>query len=88
MVIITPSSSSEAPPATLIRGLFDLTPAEARVAGLIAGGDRVIDIAAASNISTGTVRNQLKSVFAKTAVSRQGELINLLSNMNIVRGHD
>jgi DNA-binding CsgD family transcriptional regulator len=88
IVIVTPVSRSEAPSATVIQGLFDLTPAESRVARLIAGGDSVNDIAVTSNTSAGTVRNQLKAVFAKTGVSRQGDLISLLSNVNVVRKHD
>ncbi len=88
IVIVTPVSRGEAPSATVIQGLFDLTPAEARVARLLAGGDSVNEIAAASSTSAGTVRNQLKAVFAKTGVSRQGELISLLSNVNVVRKHD
>ncbi len=88
IIVVTPVSRSEAPSATVIQGLFDLTPAEARVARLIAGGDSVNEIAAASSTSAGTVRNQLKSVFAKTGVNRQGDLISLLSNVTIVRKHD
>ncbi len=36
------------------------------------------DIAAASGVALGTVRTQLKSVFAKTRSRRQAELVRLL----------
>jgi DNA-binding CsgD family transcriptional regulator len=82
IVIITPVCQPDVPAANVIQGLFDLTPAEARVARLIAGGETVNKIAAESKLSEGTIRNQLKSVFAKTGVSRQGDLISLLTNIN------
>jgi DNA-binding CsgD family transcriptional regulator len=54
---------------------FGLTPAEVRVAlHLIDGGD-VASCARDAKLSPGTVRSQLKSVFAKTGVNRQAELV-------------
>jgi DNA-binding CsgD family transcriptional regulator len=85
IVVITPVCPSEVPSANVIQGLFDLTPAETRVARLIVGGETVSEIAAAAKTSEGTVRNQLKSVFAKTGVSRQVDLIGLLGNLNPLR---
>jgi DNA-binding CsgD family transcriptional regulator len=56
-----------------------LTPAEARVAGLIAEGRSVEEITGSLSVSSNTVRTQLKSVFTKTGVGRQAELVTLLS---------
>lgn len=78
LLVITPVRHAAALPTAIIRGLFDLTAAEARVAHAVANGDRIEDIAAAQALSPGTIRSQLKSVFAKLGVSRQVELANLL----------
>ena len=58
--------------------LFELTPAEANVATLLARGLSLAQVSAAQNISQHTVRAQLKSIFAKTGVSRQAELVRLV----------
>ncbi|TBE77247.1 hypothetical protein ELH01_08315 [Rhizobium ruizarguesonis] len=54
---------------------FRLTPAEARLVEALDRGGSVKDAAAAFNISEGTARQQLKSVFRKVGVTRQSELI-------------
>lgn len=69
------------PGADIIAALFDLTPAEARVARSIAHGNTVGDVARQSGVSSETVRTQLKRVFAKTSTSRQGELISLMTRL-------
>lgn len=58
--------------------LYELTPAEARVARLMVNGDSTHDIAAHNSTSVHTVRNQIKSVFSKTGATRQAELTILL----------
>jgi DNA-binding CsgD family transcriptional regulator len=57
-----------------IAELFDLTPAEARVAAAIAEGSDLKTLAARLSLSVETVRVQLKSVFRKTGTRRQNEL--------------
>jgi DNA-binding CsgD family transcriptional regulator len=69
------------PDADIISALFDLTPAEARVARGIAKGKSLRELANEFNVSDETVRTQLKRVFAKTSTSRQGELIFLLARL-------
>ena len=61
------------PPAAILAKTFRLTPAEAKLACVIARG-------ASPGIAAGelTTRNQLKSVFAKTDTHRQSELVALL----------
>lgn len=61
-----------------LRELFGLTPAEARLATLLARGLSLADVSSEQNISQHTARAQLKSIFAKTAVSRQAELVRLV----------
>jgi DNA-binding CsgD family transcriptional regulator/PAS domain-containing protein len=58
--------------------VYSLTPSEAQVAISLANGHSIDQIATNSNHSAHTIRSQLKSVFRKTGVSRQSELIKLL----------
>ena len=58
--------------------VYNLTPSEAQVAISLANGHSIDEIANQSSHSTHTIRSQLKSVFRKTGVSRQSELIKLL----------
>lgn len=58
--------------------LFGLTPAEANLAILLARGLSLAEVSEAQNISPHTARAQLKSIFAKTGVSRQAELVRLI----------
>jgi DNA-binding CsgD family transcriptional regulator len=67
------------PPAALLVSTFGLTPAEARLASIIAEGLSPESAAEELRITKATARNQLKAVFAKTATRRQSELVALLS---------
>jgi DNA-binding CsgD family transcriptional regulator len=62
----------------LLREWYGLTPAEARVAGLLASGLCLGEILKRLGISANTARTHLKSIFGKTETRRQGELIRLL----------
>ena len=65
------------PPAAILAKTFRLTPAEAKLASVIARASP--EIAAGDlKISRETARNQLKSVFSKTDTHRQSELVALL----------
>ncbi|MFT4823840.1 MAG: DNA-binding CsgD family transcriptional regulator [Halioglobus sp.] len=58
--------------------LFSLTPAEANLAILLSRGLNLAEVSETQNISQHTARAQLKSIFAKTNVSRQAELVRLV----------
>lgn len=62
----------------ILGDLFKLTPAEANLAILLARGLSLAEASEAQTISQHTARAQLKSVFAKTGVSRQAELVRLV----------
>jgi DNA-binding CsgD family transcriptional regulator len=79
LIIVTPVDRGAVPNAEVIAGLFDLTPAEARVAQQIALGGTIEEIARAAGLSSVTIRNQLKSIFGKTGIGRQSDLVALLS---------
>ncbi len=64
--------------AKVLRELYQLTPAEARLAHMLVSGDALTDIAEKLGVSHNTVRNQLKSVFSKTGTKRQAELVGLI----------
>ena len=70
------------PAADIISALYDLTPAEARVARSIAQGYSPAEVARQLNLSSETIRSQLKRVFAKTSTKRQSELSLLISRLS------
>lgn len=79
LLVLTAVVAPEAPLTEMLHGLFDLTPAEARVARALAGGMSIEEISLRSATSRETVRTQLKGVMAKTATTRQAELVRLLA---------
>jgi DNA-binding CsgD family transcriptional regulator len=64
--------------AAVARQLFAFTIVEARLAALVAEGESLGRAAGTLRISTGTARNHLKSIFRKTGVRRQSDLVRLL----------
>jgi DNA-binding CsgD family transcriptional regulator len=76
--LIASGENRALPGADLLQALFDLTPAEARVARAISSGGNPHAIAKEAGTSPETVRSQLKQVFLKTSTSRQNELTALL----------
>lgn len=86
ILVVTSLTSPKVPPANILHGLFDLSPAEAKVAQGIVEGHTVEEMAAANNLSRETIRKQLKAVLAKTGTNRQAELVGLLAGAQI-RAH-
>jgi DNA-binding CsgD family transcriptional regulator len=66
------------PPQEVLRVLYGLSPAESRVALLLGDGRAPREIANIVGVTDNTVRSQIKSIFSKTGVKRQGELVRLL----------
>ncbi|WP_340315780.1 helix-turn-helix transcriptional regulator [Rhizorhabdus argentea] len=66
--------------AGLVRQMFNFTPAEARLAVGLAKGMKLKDLELELNIRHNTARAHLRSMFLKVDVSRQSQLIHLLSN--------
>jgi DNA-binding CsgD family transcriptional regulator len=69
------------PTTSCLEQIFGLTPAEARLALLLVGGDSVNEVAERLHLSVATVRTQLKAVFEKTHTHRQAELVVLVSRL-------
>jgi DNA-binding CsgD family transcriptional regulator len=86
VLVLTPVSLPNAPPVELVRSLFDLTAAEARVARALAAGDSVSDIAEAGGVSVNTVRAQVRGVLEKTGCHRQAEVVALLGGIATAAG--
>ncbi|MDC0361605.1 helix-turn-helix transcriptional regulator [Halioglobus sp.] len=77
-VFISDPDLKESTSRQVLGELFDLTPAEANLATLLARGLSLAQVSDAQHISQHTARAQLKSIFAKMGVSRQAELVRLV----------
>jgi len=80
VLAIDPEASGPADPA-LVRDVLGLTLGEARMAALVGSGLSPRDSAAKLGITEETARSVLKRVFSKTGVSRQSELVALLTKL-------
>jgi len=81
MVILIDPEISTRTPETNLRTAFRLTEAEARLAAKLARGESLENVADQFGIGKETARSQLKSIFGKTGVHRQGELVALLARL-------
>jgi DNA-binding CsgD family transcriptional regulator len=86
LLVVTPVDRGAVPDADLLQGLFDLTPAEARVARGIGAAQSIEALAEALGVNRETVRTQLKAVLSKTGLSRQQELVSLLAGKALRSG--
>jgi len=84
-LVLTPVTLPQAPPVELVQSLFDLTPAEARVARSLASGKTVANIATDGGVSRNTIRTQLDRVMEKTGCNRQAEVVALLTGISPAR---
>lgn len=62
--------------------LFDLTPAEARVARALTTGETVEEIASKGGVSLSTIRTHVRGVLQKKGYHRQAEVVALLSGLS------
>lgn len=69
------------PTSDLLQALFDLTPAEARIARGIGESRSLRDLAGEQQSSVETVRSHLKRVFQKTGLQRQVELASMVQRL-------
>src|SRR5215217_2850244 len=63
---------------------FGLTPAEAQTASLVGSGLSPQDAADQCGLSVGTIRSELKSIFAKVGISRQSELASAVAHLALL----
>ena len=67
----------------LLAGTFGLSPAEAKLAAIMASGINLQTAAQELGVARDTARNQLKAIFAKTGAHRQSELVELLAKLQV-----
>ncbi len=68
-------------PSVVLKQLYGLTQAEARLAVTLLEGKSLGDAAELHQVGQETVRSQVKSIFQKTGTKRQGELVQLLASI-------
>jgi DNA-binding CsgD family transcriptional regulator len=68
-----------------LRAVYDLTPAEARLAAALCAGQSLADHAESAGVSLNTVKYHLKSVFGKTGETRQPDLVRRLMADPVLR---
>jgi DNA-binding CsgD family transcriptional regulator len=81
MIVLVDPEADRKPPEATLRSVFHLSEAEARLAGQLGSGDPLETAAERLGIAKETSRSQLKSIFAKTGVNRQAQLVALMSEL-------
>lgn len=81
-LFVAPSRSGATLPSDALAALYDLTPAETRVAELLADARTLVDIGRTLGIAVSTVNTHLAHLFAKTGCRRQAELAVLLRSFH------
>ncbi len=84
--VLAQVAAPNAPSLELVMSLFDLTPAEARIARGLAAGKTVDDLAGDNGVSSNTVRAQVRGVLQKTGCERQTDVVALLGGISLGDG--
>jgi DNA-binding CsgD family transcriptional regulator len=79
-VFVRDTEGKSQPPIRLTQQLFQLTPAETALAIQLANGLSLDEASDALNVRRNTSRAHLRSIFSKTGVRRQTELVRLFLN--------
>lgn len=88
ILVVTPLAAPVAPPASILQAMFDLTPSEARIASALAAGRSIDTISREFGVARETVRSHLRSIFAKSGVSKQSALVRLLLSVTLPSAAD
>src|SRR3954469_24374691 len=83
VLLVDPEDCPDLSPS-LLQQVFGLTKSEARLASGLLCGQSLAEIAAANDVSLGTVRSQIKAVFAKTHTHRRAELGAVLTRLALI----
>lgn len=83
LLLVDDPEREDLPSVTRLIELWELTPAEARVACLLAVGRSPNEISDHLGVSINTVRTQLQKIFLKTDTTRQGELVRLFNRLGV-----
>lgn len=88
-LVIRDSERPSVPGLDMLRGLFDLTPAEAGLTRILSMGHTLDEAAADLSISRNTARAHLRAIFSKCGINRQTELVRLvLSSVAMLQAPD
>lgn len=79
-VFMRDTSGKAEPPVKLAQQIFQLTPAETALAIRLANGASLEEVAEELGIKRNTARAHLRSIFSKTGVRRQTELVRIFLN--------
>ena len=80
-ILLLTTPRLHAPPALhTVAQVLGVTMAEARIGAALMQGHTVASYASSRGLSEGSVRNQLKQVFAKTGLRRQSDVVGYLAN--------
>jgi DNA-binding CsgD family transcriptional regulator/PAS domain-containing protein len=80
-ILISDLDQPHSPDREVLRILFRLTDAEYRLVTALCSGLSLVEAAETLKIARETAKSHLKQVFAKTATSRQGELVALIGRI-------
>jgi DNA-binding CsgD family transcriptional regulator len=88
LVVATQISASQMVPSpSILTGLFDLTPAETRLAIALSSGHSLKKAAELQGITFSTARSYLEQIFRKTGTKQQSQLVALLKSAHpLVQG--
>ena len=86
VIFVRDAEGKAYPPVRLAQQLFQLTPAETALAIQLANGLSLEEAAEALNIRRNTARAHLRSIFSKTGVRRQTELVRIFLNSVVLLG--
>lgn len=80
VTVTTVSADATIPSPSILSGLFDLTPAEARLATALASGRSTQEAAMDVGVAVKSARSYLERIFRKTGTNRQSQLVALLKS--------
>lgn len=74
-VLVSIPQTHTGPPVDIVKSILGVTKAEAKLAAALANGETLKSYALQAKISHNTARGQLSSIFHKTGLNRQAELV-------------
>lgn len=80
-IFVAPAVSPAPTPKEALAALFDLTPTEATVFSMIAGGLTQAEAAQKLAVETTTIKSHVLHIFTKTGVRRQADLVKLAASL-------
>lgn len=84
LVVTAYTASGRVPADSMLKELFDLSAAEAKLAAAVSSGQTLKAVASDRRISITTARTQLAQVFHKTGTHQQSELVALLKSAHSI----